>query len=239
MKSVSNRFVGVTFFLLVAPTLFLAEGQANPVFRFLAKNSKLIGAAIAGAAGSQALALEMERKEKGPSYTITLRVDKDFKGFGDADFWWGKPDIFPVLQIEGIQNWHLVPHIMYDYAGGEAIFVFKPGEIPSGHKVSVFFYDDDGTSNDMWNNLLSTPVSVDGSAGVQGTAPTTWNVIQVNASGTIQLVDGEKKIVIDAAEQMLDASFVIPQNAGRAFELKEERSDGRGNCARITLSRSW
>ena len=159
---------------------------------------------LAGIGGAVALDRHLAAGET--AYSLQFDLNNDASSIYWADVF-SKPDVFPVLQVAGIGN-YLVPDIARNYAGGKLNWTFKIPQIPAGRDISVVIYDDDSSSNHIWQNILKTrwAVTVTGEVPLQLTAGIP---IRGAASGQLQLVT--QPITIDAAEQLSVYSISTPR----------------------------
>lgn len=134
------------------------------------------------------------------------------------------PDLFFYVDIEG-QGSFLVPQIHWNYVGGPILDRVLARDTRPGARVVVRVLDDDSWTDEVWNNILQTKLTIDLSPEVKinrFVSIRPWTV-----GGQIQLLD--RNIVLDAPDPVATAEFVVPEAAGGFWAADATLYDGSGN----------
>lgn len=132
-----------------------------------------------------------------------------------ADFW-SRPDVFFCLDIEGKGSF-IAPNIHWNYSGTPFLDHILAEEAPPGSRIVVRVMDDDTASDAIWNSILSTRVELQATADL---SVTQFIPVRATASGALQLLD--RRLTIDAPEEIASAVFEVPESADGLW-----RADGR------------
>lgn len=136
------------------------------------------------------------------------------------------PDLFFYVDIEG-QGSFLVPQIHWNYAGGPILDRVLARDVKPGTRIVVRVLDDDTWSNEIWNNILKTRVTISVAPEVQVT-----KYISIRSGyvgGQIQLLEGN--VVIDAPDPVATAEFVVPESEDGFWAADATLFDDSGNNA--------
>jgi hypothetical protein len=186
-----------------------------------AAGSNAIPLAI-GAAGGAVLWSEVQKNGsyEGQNTVYSIRFET-MKGQGYLGFFFGtriigKPDVFLVLEIEGVGR-YVVPHLSKDYAGQLIQETLLMKEISAGRKVLVHVYDDRANSNRFWSKILSQSAEYETKAGVLATVggkkarvPFELDAYgEVRLKGRLQLVSEQVEIV--RPTWICSAEFTVPK----------------------------
>ena len=140
-------------------------------------------------------------KEDEGGYAFYMVLDKNASALYWADVW-SRADIYAVVTIDGIGS-YLLPDIRYDYSGEQIRWNIRIPVIPKGRKVLVQIYDDDSSSNELWNGILQARgrVMFDGGALVGG--------LKLDADfKNINILD--RTITLDARDYVCEFLFEAP-----------------------------
>jgi hypothetical protein len=162
-------------------------------------------------------------------YSATFQFNKT----SWADFWTG-PDIYMVVESEGGRS-VLIPEIENNWNGQEKIYTFRCLTMLTGSRCVLRLYDDDNTSNAIWNSILSTRVRFHAGTTVKietgipriGHKLPTSGVQSLEAAmqadGTFQILDTSngKQYQIDKPDAVATANFTVP-SAGAADRWQME-----------------
>jgi hypothetical protein len=206
MKTTSIVIISVL--LLVAQPLALEAQATKAVLNAAGKVFRGKGglAAITGVGVGGAAAFDQYLGQGEAVYALQLDLKNDASSIKWADIF-SKPDVFPILQVAGIGN-YLIPEIAKNYAGGKLIWTFKIPQIPAGRDLSVIIYDDDTTSDHIWQNILSTRWSV--SVGITIPIEMTGGIpVHGGVGGDIQFIN--ENVTINAPEQIAIYSIKTPR----------------------------
>lgn len=152
-------------------------------------------------------------------YSIYFKVTKG----GWAD-WFSDPDLFFYVDIEG-QGSFLVPQIHWNYAGGPILDRVLARDVKPGSRVVVRVLDDDTWTDEIWNNILKTRVSIYMAPEIQVTKYVSIRPGYVG--GQIQLLD--RNVVIDAPDPVATAEFVVPETKDGFWAADATLYDDSGN----------
>ena len=89
---------------------------------------------------------------KSSIYSVYLSTSGGFL----ADFW-TFPDLFFVVDIEG-QGTQLVPQIWREYRGEPVLGTVIAKTVRPGSRLVIRLFDDDTSSDVIWNNILKTRI---------------------------------------------------------------------------------
>ena len=170
--------------------------EAKAIGRVLSK----AGPWIAGLCAGGGIATATKCLEKGESvYAVQFQLDPNASSVYWAR-WFGWPNIFAVLQVEGMDE-YLIPQVFRGYRGGTIIWTFKIPKIPANRAISFHILDDRSASNEIFNNILSTAWHVNIEPGVELSQKLPQGVLLTEAlsigyvRGDIQLVKNKITIV--------------------------------------------
>lgn len=151
-------------------------------------------------------------------YSIYFKVKR-----GSWADWFSDPDLFFYVDIEG-QGSFLVPQIHWNYAGGPVLDRVLARDVKPGTKIVVRVLDDDSWSDEIWNNILKTRVSISVSPEIQANK---YINISGYIGGKIQLLD--RNVVIDAPDPVATAEFVVPETGEDFWVADGTLHDDSGN----------
>jgi hypothetical protein len=200
--------------IIVAATLLnfttetaTAQGAVGSILKGvgqIVKSRAVIGGATILATAGGAVALDRYLAKGEAVYALEFDLNNDVSSIYWADYF-SKPDVFPVLQVAGMGT-YLIPDISTNYAGGKVIWTFKIPSIPGGRDISVFLNDDDSSSDQIWNGILSARWE-----GSLGGGITMLRAIELKISNTLSFQLLKNPIVIDAPEQLCVYSITTPR----------------------------
>lgn len=139
-------------------------------------------------------------------YSLYFSLNDDASAVKWADIV-GWPDVFSLIQMQGMGE-SIVPAISYEYRGQPLQTTFVHTEIPAGRRILIHFLDDDTTSNEIWNNVLSTKVDFTLSAQLKTVQSTMLIDTKGTGRGQIQLV--KKNLTIDPPDIIATAEIIVP-----------------------------
>lgn len=156
-------------------------------------------------------------------YSLYFSLNNDASAVKWADII-GWPDVFTLIQMQGMGE-SIVPAISYEYRGQPLQTTFVHTEVPAGRRILIHFLDDDTTSNEIWNNVLSTKVDFTISAQGKTVLSTMLIDAKLMGSGQIQLV--QKNLTIDASDYIATAELTVPETPDGHWVANGKIYDGK------------
>jgi len=170
---------------------------------------------------------------KGAVYSTYLSLDNNADSVLWADIF-SKPDIYIVVSIEGQKN-YLVPDIAMNYAGQPYLKNLYAETMRPGSKIVVSVFDDDTTSDHIWNQVLSTNVAFSLDSNISVSQPL---AVSVTAGGALQLVGHPMQL--DPPELIAYAEFTSPKNREEVWCADGILYDGyKQKVGRIQFAQIW
>lgn len=150
-----------------------------------------------------------------------------------ADFW-SHPDLFFVVDIEG-QGTKLVPQIRYNYRGGPVLDVVVADTVRPGSRVVVRVFDDDTSSDAMWNSILQTRVHLSVTPEINATQ---FVSVTSYVSGQIALIDSN--VVINSPDFIAAAEFTVPETLDGRWVAEAQLIDSsRDKVGTLNFASLW
>lgn len=100
--------------------------------------------------------------------------------------WFSDPDVFVVIEREGGPS-ILLPEIRYNWDGSLMILAFRCPTLPANGRCVIRLMDDDGTSNEVWNSILGSRLSLSLNATPSPNSFIAGMDVIARAEGTVQV----------------------------------------------------
>lgn len=171
-------------------------------------------------------------------YSVRMKVDVNA-----SKVWWAdtfnRADVFFTVTFEG-QPEVLVPLYRADYNGEEIFAHFLCHRPHKGDRILVQVWDDDSSSNAIWNNILQTSVAVDINPKIQAKlGPVSVSGSLVSGKATFQLLKDGQKVVLDAQDFLGQTEFQLTED-WRQWTAEGKLTDVAGNqIGVVALRQMW
>jgi hypothetical protein len=135
-------------------SIAVSQIHGAPPLKATAKVVKGIAPWVAGGVVGGAVyeKIHAALKSEEGAYAFYMTLNKDASSLNWADYW-SKADVYAVVTIDGVGS-YLLPDIHYEYSGEQIRSNLRLPVIPKGRKVLVQVFDDDSSSDEIWNGIL-------------------------------------------------------------------------------------
>jgi hypothetical protein len=154
----------------------------------------------------------------GAIFSLYFKLNSDASSVYWSDIF-SKPDIYFVVSIEG-QGDFLIPRYANEYAGQPILEKIISKQIDPGQKIIIKVFDDDSTSDLIWNNILKAKITQDVTAGISASFPLAAVIgasgrieVKTKTSVDFQFLAKEEHVTLDAPELVAVAEFLAPKTS--------------------------
>ena len=237
------RVLAVFFLIGWGTSTCDGQGQAVPVLRRAVQVLTGVAAAESFARSGEAyvetseidatlqeLKSQYSNAEGSAVYSLRMTTNGGYW----SDFW-SKPDLMFVLSTPETGR-VIVPAVWFNHPPNVPVADQLICEhIAPGSRVDLYIYDDDSSSDEVWNSIMQSRFEVSASSGIKAAAP---YFVDVSAAGSFRVL--HRDVTIDAPDFIASTSFVVPETEDGVWVTSTRFTDSNGETVGdLDLSCIW